>query len=164
MSREIQVKGTEKMRTRYVTNRDSGYINGMSDWVNITVPERCFGSFARICEIFDYLEETPQLHCLKSKDDTAQKIEARMIKSPDAQTWGQTIGKLLETGHALEFETPFGVKTLRAKHVYNALACTMFEESDSSSTSFYGYAFWTKQMRANLVYRIFFGTRQLYLD
>lgn len=163
MNREIQVKGTENVRTRFVSNRDKGYINGMTDFINVEVPARALVSLKRACEIFDNISEVPELHWLKITDASADLIEDRIVKSEKTLTWGQAVAEMLSEGQVFTYDTPLGQKNLRAKHVYNAVACSLFEESDMTSSSFYGFTFWTNQAKSNFVCRIFFGTSGVYL-
>lgn len=162
MSRDIQIHGSERDRTRFVTNRDAGYINGMTDFIQVCVPARALVSLTRACEIFDYFDEVPQLAEFKMVESDAERVEEIVVKSEKKETWGQVIGRLLESGQVLTYETPVGPRNLRAKHVYNAVAATISEEADNSASSFYSVQFWSKRAKANFIARVFFGTANSY--
>ena len=164
MSREIKVVGTENDRTKYVSNRDSGYVNGMTDFIRVNVPASRIVSLKRACEVFDHAGKVPELNWLKMTSASCNVVEQNRMSEKDMkETWGQTIAKLLSEGHVLTFETPFGQRNLRAKHIYNAVACSLNEESDLSTSSFYGITFWSNHAISNFVCRIFFGTTGVYL-
>ena len=162
MNRDIQIHGSEKDRTRFVTNRDAGYINGMTDFIQVCVPARALVSLTRACEIFDYFDEVPQLSEFKMVDSDADMVEGLVVKSEKQETWGKVIGRLLESGQVLTYETPVGPRHVRAKHIYNAVAATIAEEADTSASSFYSVQFWSKRAKANFIARIFFGTANSY--
>ena len=163
MSRHIKVIGTENDRTKFVNNRNANYINGMTDFITVSVPAHTLVSLQRACEVFDNTSRVPELHWLKITEFSADLVEDRMAKSEKDDSWGQTIAKMLSEGSVLTFETPFGERNLRAKHVYNAVACTLSEEADASTSSFYAVQFWTNKSVANFIYRIFFGTSGVYI-
>lgn len=164
MSGNIKVVGSENDRTKYVSNRDSSYVNGMTDFIMVNIPASRVVCLKRACEVFDYTGNVPELSWLKMTEGSCNIVEQnRMTEKEMKETWGQTIGRLLSEGQVLTFETPFGERNLRAKHVYNAVACSLNEESDMSSSSFYGVAFWSNNAISNYICRIFFGTSGVYI-
>lgn len=160
MRRDIKIVGSEKDRTKYISNSDSGFINGMTDFINVSIPASRIAPLKRVCEIFDYVESVPELSWLRMCPDSTRLVSDEVN---DKKTFGQSVGVLLSQGQVLTFETPFGPRNLRAKHVYNAVACSLNEDSDFTTGTFYGYAFWTNQAKSAFVCRIFFGTSGLYL-
>jgi len=163
MNRTYNIVGSENDRTAFVNNRNSSYINGMTDFITVSVPAHTLVSLSRACEVFDNTSRVPQLSWLKITDFSADLVEDRMSKSEKDDSWGQTIAKMLSEGQVLTYETPFGERNLRAKHIYNAVACTLHEESDATTSSFYAVKFWTNKAVSNFIYRIFFGTSGVYL-
>ena len=163
MSRNIKITGTEKDRTKFVSNSDAAYINGMTDYINVIIPANRIASVRRLCEIFDTILDDQNFNWLKMKEDSMNLVEERIAKSDKELSWGGGIAELLQEGYVLNFDTPFGEKNLRAKHLYNAVATTFYEESDKTSSSFGAYVFWSRQAKNNFLCRIFFGTSGVYL-
>jgi hypothetical protein len=164
MNRDIKILGSENDRTKYISNRDSSYVNGMTDFIAVNIPASRVVCLKRACEVFDHVGKVPELSWLKMTDSSCDIVEKnRMTEDEMKKTWGQTIGKLLAEGQVLHFDTPFGQRNLRAKHVYNAVACSLNEDSDMTSSSFYAVAFWSNNALSNYICRIFFGTSGVYL-
>ena len=65
MSGNIKVVGSENDRTKYVSNRDSSYVNGMTDFIMVNIPASRVVCLKRACEVFDYTGNVPELSWLK---------------------------------------------------------------------------------------------------